>query len=364
MMVWLAGLVVLAVGGAHVAPAVGNARPLLAVDTSWVPPLTVGIRAPAFLPEATDRALVRRPWCDFGRHAQRRAKGLPGMDAVFRRPSGESRQALAVIRERIVTPDDYKTRSQAEKDLTTLLKTMDGPALYKTLSQDENRDVLAIATRAAVPIVAQHPRLAAFVTGMLAAPDPELALAAMELHLAAACDTPVQYGMDGFTHPSEAVQMSTLHRVWELSQKFEDLRLPNRVLQWVIEGRGTPRSRVTAVRIAAMLGSQSAFNAAQTLLADKNDAVAAEALVIVAQLQPNLAEARIPKWLRDKSPVKRAAAVRAMMAAMPDRQDLVDKWLMPLAHDTAVVPDLYGINGGPRTVADLVAEALRYAAVQ
>ena len=365
MVTWWTALVAIAVtvpaGTAKPAapPSAPAANPatLPAVDLSWLPPLTVGARSPAFLAQPTDRALVRKPWCDFGRHAQRRAAGAVGTDPIFRRPSAEAKQALAAIREELLNPADFRVREAAETKLATLLATDDGPAIYKGLAQDQSVYMQTIAARGAKAQVRAHPRLAAFATGLLAAADPALALAVVELHLNAICDTPVQYGVDGFKHPDERVQLATLREVYRISREMENLRLPDRVLAWMLEGRGSARARVVALRMTNALGWQSAWTAVLALSADKNEHVAAEAFVVACSLQPGWANTRVPKWLKDKSPVKRAAAIRGFVAAFPDRADLVQTWLHPLASDKALVPDPYGVNGGPRVVSDLVAQA-------
>lgn len=330
----------------------------LPVDVSWVPPLQIGVRVPALLPEPTDRALVRRPWCDFGLHAQRRGQLAPGMDPVFRRLSPQAKTVLNTNRELALNPADYTGPKTAETHLLELLKTPDGPPLARTLLQDQQPVMLGIGLRMARQLVAQHPRLAAFATGYLAIADPQLALEAMEVHMAAECDTAVQYGMDGFKHPSEAVQIATLRRVFELAQNHDDLRLPGRILAWMREGYGSPLARVVALRMATQLGWLSSATDAEVLTGDKQDAVAGEAMVLLAMTQPVLTEGKLAKWLKEKSPIRRAGALRAFAQVNVYRPDVTDKLLRPLLEDRTVVTD--AVTGEKRTLGDLAEAAMRY----
>lgn len=347
---WLTGLVWLALSAAP--------QP---VDLTWVPAPSVGLRLPALAAQPTDRALVRKPWCNFGRHAQRWAKGSTTPDVVFRRPSTEARAALQEIHEAVLNPTDYTSRDAAEARFQKLVQTVDGPALIRITLQDTDTRMQLMSLRAAKLIVARQPRLAAFATGYLGSPEPELAIAATEMHFASGCDTAVLYALDSFRHPDENVQLALLHLILQASQERENLRLAERIGSFIAEGKGTPRTRVIALRLLGRLGVEAATTDVERMLNDKQDAVAAEALATLAILQPGAVEKRIGKWWKDKSPHKRAAAMRAFAQVYPTRLDLAEKQLRPMVNDTTPLPDAFGVAMGPgKTLGDLARAALSY----
>ncbi len=349
MAAWLIGLVWLALTDNPVA--------LQNADLSWVPPPTAGMRAPALAPVATDRQLVRKPWCDFGRHAQRAGKGTNAADVVFRRPSAQSRTALNAIREAIQNPDDYKATGAAQARFEQLAQTIDGPGLLRITFQDTDARVQLMTLKATRLVVARQPRLVAFATAYLGATDPQMAIAAMEAHFASGCDTAAQYGLDGFRHPDEGVQLATLKQVFEVTRQRENLRLIDRIADLVAQGVGTPRARVIALRLVGRLDDEAASAAVESLLKDKNDAVAAEAFATLAILQPGLAEKRLGKWLKDKSPLKRAAALRAFAQVHANRRDLAEKVLRPLLADPTPIPETLGVAAAPGKTLGAVAQA-------
>ena len=331
-----------------------------APDLSWLPAATTGVRLPALQRDVTDRGVARRRWCDFGRHAQRLAKVPPALDPVFRKPSSETRRALQEIRDSLANPDDYTAPQQAEARLRALVATAEGPPLLRVLLQDPQPRLQLLALRLGAAVVAAHPRLAAFATPYLNVADPERAAAAVELHVRSGCDTAALYALDGFRHPSEAVQLTTLRLVWEVSQSHENLRLADRISQFLVQGHGTPRSRVAALRVLGRLGWLSAGTDVEPLLRDRQPAVAAEALVTLAIVQPGRAERVLLKWLRDPTALKRAAAVRAFAQVFAHRVDLAEKHLRPLIADVAPLPPDLGQTAKPQRVRDVVEEALAY----
>lgn len=350
---WLMGLVVLAL----------THNPVVSpdVDLSWVPTPTAGVRLPALTRETTDRALVRKPWCDFGKHAQRYSKGGNGADAVFRRPSAEARATLNEIRESILNPTDYASPAAAEARFGQLAQTVDGPALIRLTIQDADPRIERMALRASKLVVALQPRLAAFATGYLTSADPELAIAAVDMHFASGCDTAAQYALDGFRHPLESVQLATLRAVYEFSRNHENLRLADRILQFIAEGKGTPRARFVALRLFGHLGLESTAVPIEALLTDKQDAVAAESLATLAIVSPGLAEKYLKKWLKDKSPLKRAGAMRAIAQVYASRREVAEPLLRPLLNDTTPLPDAFGLAAAPgKTLGEVARAALAY----
>ena len=334
---------------------------LQSADLAWVPPPTAGIRLPALAPTPTDRALLRKPWCSFGHHAQRFATGGPSADVVFRRPSQVARAALNEIRENITNPDNYKSRPAAEARFNELVRTVDGPALVRITLQDTDARIQLMALKATTAIVALQPRLAAFATGYLGVKDPQLAGAAVELHFASDCDTAVIYALDGFRHPDEGVQLTTLRLVLKASQDHENLRLADRIAALVAQGVGTPRARVVALRILGQLGTLATANQVEGLLKDKDDRVAAEALATLAVLQPESAAKLLTKWLKDKSPLKRAGALRAFAQVHGTRRDLAENVIRPLTRETTPLPDTLGVGVGPgKTIGEVARAALAY----
>ena len=353
MAAWLTGLVWLALTNNPVA--------LQSMDLAWVPPPSAGVRVPAMARVATDRGLVRKPWCSFGRHAQRTSSAANGPDVLFRRLSPEVRSALSEIHEAILNPSDYSARATAVARFAKLVQTVDGPALIRTTLMDTDARVQLMALKAAQLIVARQPRLAAFATGYLGAGDPQLSMAALDLHFASGCDTAAQYALDGFRHPDEGVQLTTLRLVYAYSRDHENLRLADRIGEFVAQGKGTPRARVVALRILGRLGVSATTSYVEALLNDKQDAVAAEALATLAILQPGAAEKLLGKWLKDKSPLKRAGALRAFAQVHASRRDLAEKVLRPMLNEATPVVDVYGVGAAPgRTLGEVAHAALDY----
>ena len=357
MAAWLTGLMWLALTNNPVA--------LQSADLSWIPLATAGMRAPALAREATDRRLLRKPWCDFGRHAQRVGKLQDGVDVVFRRPSAEARTALNEVIESLQNPNDYKARATAEARFTQLAQTVDGPGLLRIALQDADPRVELMALKASRLVMGRQPRLVAFATPFLGAADPQLAIAAVETHFASGCNTAAQYALDGFRHPDEGVQLATLKSVYAATRTHEDLRLADRIGDLVVQGHGTPRTRTIALRLLGRLGLEAASTNVEALLTDKQDAVAAEALATLAILQPGAAEKRLGKWLKDKSVVKRAGALRAFAQVYASRLDLAEKVLRPLLSDATPLPDPLGVGVGPgRTLGEVARAALAYVEMQ
>ncbi len=353
MVAWLLGVAMLAL----------NLGPVTdpGVSLQWVPPPTAGVRLPAMAETATDRVLVRKPWCDFGRHAQRFSKGFTGVDLVFRKPSVPARNALNAIRDSILNPQSWSSPGLAEKEFARLAATSDGPALIRLTLVDTDARIQLLGLTASLPVVAKHPRLAAFATAYLGAPDAKLAQAAVEMHFASGCDTAALYALDGFRHGDERVQLTTLRLIYEASRNHENLRLIDRIGEFISQGKGSPRARVVALRVIGQLGTESVSNYVEKLLTDKQDAVAAEALVTLAILQPGKVEKRLQKWLSDKSALKRAAAIRAFAQVHANRRDLAEKYLRPLQNDTTPVPDFFGIRMAPdQQIGEIARSALRY----
>jgi hypothetical protein len=335
------------------------------VDVSWVPPATVGMRLPAMTAQPTDRALVRKPWCNFGRHAQRFAVTGAVPDIVFRKPTQQARTELNQIRENITNPENYKSASEAEARFNKLVRTTDGPAMVRITLLDSDERMELLGLKAAKAIVALQPRLAAFATGYLSVKDPALATAAVELHFASECDTAVLYGLDGFRHPDEGVQLATLRMVYLTTQNHENLRLVDRIAALLADGVGTPRARVAALRVMARVGALATSNYAEALLKDKDDVVAAEALATLAVLQPARAGLYATKWLKDKSPQKRAGALRAYAQVFAVRQDLADTVIRPLMADPTPLADPSGLNAGlGKTLGDVARAAVAYMALE
>lgn len=357
MKVWLTAILAAALLGS---PAQAHAdAPTL--DLSWVPPPSVGMRLPALTPEPTDRALVRKPWCDFGHHAQRFSTPGAGPDFVFRKLSPPARTALQEIRDAITNPNDYKAAAEAEARFDRLVLTADGAALVRLTLLDPNPRIELMALNAAKLIAALEPRLAAFATGYLASADPELAAAAVETHFASGCDTAALYALDGFGHPDERVQLATLRAAFNVSRNHENLRLVDRIAALMASGKGTPRARIVALRVLGRLGAVATSNYVETLLKDKDDAVAGEALATLAVLQPERAGVQATKWLKDKSPQKRAGALRAFAQAYAGRQDLAEKLIRPLMQDTTPLADPLGVGeGAGKTLGDEARAALDY----
>ena len=268
MVAWLLGVAMLAL----------NLGPVTdpGVSLQWVPPPTAGVRLPAMAETATDRVLVRKPWCDFGRHAQRFSKGFTGVDLVFRKPSVPARNALNAIRDSIMNPQSWSSPGLAEKEFARLAATSDGPALIRLTLVDTDARIQLLGLTASLPVVAKHPRLAAFATAYLGAPDAKLAQAAVEMHFATGCDTAALYALDGFRHGDERVQLTTLRLIYEASRNHENLRLIDRIGEFISQGKGSPRARVVALRVIGQLGTESVSNYVEKLLTDKQDAVAAE----------------------------------------------------------------------------------------
>ena len=319
------------------------------------------MRVPAFAPAVTDRALLRKPWCDFGKHAKRYSPGTPGPDVVFRRPSEEARTALHEIHEAIVDPTNYAAPAAAEARFAKWVQTIDGPALIRLTVQDPDPRMQLLSLKASRLIVARQPRLAAFATAYLSSADPALATAALEMHFASGCDTAAQYALDGFRHPDETVQLATLHAVYDASRSHENLRLGDRIAELMSQGRGTARARVVALRLFGRLGLESVAAYVEPLLKDKQDAVAAEALATLAILQPSIAEKYATKWLKDKSPLKRAGALRALAQIYAGRRDLAEPLLRPMLNDKTPVPDAFGLAMAPGgTLGDVAQAALNY----
>lgn len=322
-----------------------------AADKSdWRPPRSVGLRVP----------LLREnllPWCDFAANAQAMANVPMEQDPLFRSPDAAAKAKLGQLRKILMNGSDGE-RAQAEADLRTLFAQPIGPSLARVAAQDADPHVQAAALRAARFLAAKHPRLFGYATAATKNADAAVAQAAVVGLMATQCDAGALYALDGLQHPSEIVQMATLELLATQAIERRDLGLYGKLAQWLESRAGQPNSRRIAVRLLGHIGWLPATEALRRLLTDADSQVAAEALVGLATVAPDDVLATIKLWLRDKLPVKRAAAVVAIAQALAVQQMTALDLLKPMLNDRAPVAGLP--QDSPTTVAELAQKAIVY----
>jgi hypothetical protein len=309
--------------------------------------LHVGVAVPA------TRVQERQPFCDFGAHSAALQNVAVQADPVFRQPGPSAKQALAAQRKRLL-------EGLPAPDLAALFAGPDGPALVRLALQERDPRTLEAVLSAAQPVARRHPRLAALALDHVLSPHVEVATAAVGLAFATGCDAPSLYALDGLAHPDERVQRAVLAHLAILLQNHRDIGLASRLCRWLEEGKAPVTSRVLALRLLASVGWMPAEPTLQGLSQSTEPAVAAEALVAWAVVAPDRARASAVKWLTDRRPVKRAAALRALAQAAPEEPTTAVA-IARLAHDRHAGADPLA---AATTVAEVAQQALAYIALE
>lgn len=333
--------------------AVGVLLPLTvsaAENKDWRPPRNVGLRVAL----ASASPL---PWCDFAANAQAMANVPLQEDGLFRTPDPNAKAKLGQLRKILMNGSEGERRD-AEAQLAALFAQPAGASLARLAAQDADAHVQAAALRAAKFLAAKHPRLYGYATAATQNADAAVAQAALIGLMATQCDAGALYALDGLQHPTEIVQMTAIELLATAAIARRDLGLYGKLAQWLETRAGSPNSRRMATRLLGHIGWLPATETLRRLLSDADNQVAAEALVALATVAPDDVMATIKLWLRDKLPVKRAAAVQAIAQALAMQQMTALDLLKPLLNDRAPVPGLP--QDPPTTVAELAKKAIAY----
>lgn len=334
----LAGLAILAAG------------PVTA--QSMTPAPQVGLVGTGVLASARTQRL---PWCDFGSHARQFAALPPASDPVFRQPSDAAKAKFGQVRKELML--GTTTPALAIQQWRALFAQADGPALARLGVQDADARVAAAVLEAARTVVAMHPRVFALAADRFRHPDPAVAIAAVHMAFATGCDAPALYALDGLHHPDATVQLATVEAVAEAARTRLDIGLADKVAAWLDAGEGQPQARRTALRMLGRIGWLPATATLQKLTRSAQPDEAAEALVALAVVAPTEAAPLLEAWLRDKAPVKRGAAARAVAQVLAMDVAKAQRLLHPLLSDRAAGADPLAPK---TTVAEVARQALAW----
>lgn len=310
-----------------------------------------GIAAPA----VGAKMRRRRRWCDLGKQVVAAMPAPFKVDPVFRRPTELLRAEIAVAMKEIerARPGSADEKAKLAR-ITELIRGQEGPALLRTALRHPGSRGRTAALEAARPIVAKHPRLAGFATGDLKAKEPARARAAVLFTLAARCDTPALYAMDGLEHPHASVRETTLRGALRTAAILTDQGIMQLVANHIMKTEQLPRLRALYARGLGQLGWAPGTTSLVTLLQDKSALVRSEAMVAVARVTGTL---KGDKWTKARTAVQRVAVIRALVAVSttPTILSTLKRW----RSDKRRAKDPLGVSR-PLRVSDAAAEALAW----
>lgn len=320
----------------------GEAAHVVVAGPTWPAPMRVGSARGV---TSASKATIRRKWCNYGLHTQR-LQPLPlAQDAVFRRPTPASRQALRSLVERVVAlAPGRPIAAHTQAAMTALMRSSDGPTLARISLQHKDPRVRLLAARSATVVVRRHPRLAGFAMERIPDADPDLAIAVMRCLMAARCDTPAVHATDGLEHKDRRVRAATIDAVLRSAAAWSDIGLMGQLLQHVGSSELDPLLRATVARGMAELGWLPAGPLLAKLAQDPDPRVRGEALVALAAVQRHFDRKLLHKALKSKDAVLRAAAIRAAPLALAGRRSLATSLLSPLVGDSTRVLDPLAVS--------------------